>query len=209
MPPTQIGRALQELGIVWIPAHSPQAKGRVERFFGTAQDRLVKGLRLAGASTLEQANAYLETRYLPWWEQHCTVRPAHGDDAHRPLGQEHNLAAILSYVENRTVGNGYVIQWGTKFYRIERADVCTGLRNAVVRVEERRDGTIAVRFRDQYLRVKECERPAPAQPRKPDRPPRIGKGPNAGGKSRWMENFNLKTRGPSLKQAIAISNATS
>jgi transposase len=61
LPPTQIGRALRELDIVWIGAHSPQAKGRVERSFQTAQDRLVKGLRVAGAKTLEQANAYLET----------------------------------------------------------------------------------------------------------------------------------------------------
>ena len=67
-PPTQIGRALQELGIEWIPAHSPQAKGRVERSFGTDQDRLVKGLRIAGAATLEQANAYLENEYMPEWE---------------------------------------------------------------------------------------------------------------------------------------------
>src|SRR6266850_4813428 len=53
MPPTQIGRALGELGIVWIAAHSPQAKGRVERSFQTAQDRLVKGLRVAGVTTLD------------------------------------------------------------------------------------------------------------------------------------------------------------
>jgi hypothetical protein len=58
MPPTQIGRALQELGIAWIPAHSPQAKGRVERNFGTAQDRLVKGMRVAGVKTLEQADGF-------------------------------------------------------------------------------------------------------------------------------------------------------
>ena len=62
MPPTQIGRALQELGIAWIAAHSPQAKGRVERNFGTAQDRLVKGMRVAGVTTLEQANQYLDRR---------------------------------------------------------------------------------------------------------------------------------------------------
>src|ERR1700729_2816227 len=66
-PPTQIGRALRELGIVWIAAHSPQAKGRVERSFQTAQDRLVKGLRVAEAKTLEQANAYLEAEFLGWW----------------------------------------------------------------------------------------------------------------------------------------------
>src|SRR5437667_3732595 len=67
--PTQIGRALEELGIGWIPAHSPQAKGRIEGFFGTAQDRLVKGLRLARACTLEEAHAYLEGEYLPRWNE--------------------------------------------------------------------------------------------------------------------------------------------
>lgn len=64
MPPTQIARALGELGITWIAAHSPQAKGRVERNFGTAQDRLVKGMRVAGVKTIEQANQYLTNDYF-------------------------------------------------------------------------------------------------------------------------------------------------
>src|SRR5208283_229733 len=89
MPPTQIGRALGELGIVWIAAHSPQAKGRVERNFGTAQDRLVKGLRVAGAKTLEEANRYLEETYLVWWEREMTVEPANADNAHRLLDKSH------------------------------------------------------------------------------------------------------------------------
>ena len=66
LPPTQIGRALQDLGITWIAAHSPQAKGRVERGFLTAQDRLVKGLRVKGVTTMEQANLYLESEFMPW-----------------------------------------------------------------------------------------------------------------------------------------------
>jgi DNA-binding Lrp family transcriptional regulator len=70
LPPTQVGRALRELSITWIPAHSPQAKGRVERGFATAQDRLVKGMRVAGVATLEQANHYLETEFLPWSTPH-------------------------------------------------------------------------------------------------------------------------------------------
>ena len=61
LPPTQIGRALAELGIVWIGAHSPQAKGRVERSFQTAQDRLVKGLRVAGARTLDSTTQFYPT----------------------------------------------------------------------------------------------------------------------------------------------------
>ena len=100
LPPTQIGRALQELGIAWIPAHSPQAKGRVERGFLTAQDRLVKGMRVAGVTTLEQANHYLETEFLPWVNATLAVAPANADDAHRPLEKQHNLAAILSHVES-------------------------------------------------------------------------------------------------------------
>src|SRR6202142_1599462 len=83
LPPTQIGRAFQELGITWIPAHSPQAKGRVERGFLTAQDRLVKGMRGAGGKTLKQANHYLETEFLPWVNATLVVGPASGDDAHR------------------------------------------------------------------------------------------------------------------------------
>ena len=109
MPPTQIGRALQELGIVWIAAHSPQAKGRVERNFGTAQDRLVKGLRVAGAKTIEEANQYLEETCLVWWNREMTVEPAHPDDAHRPLDKSHNLAASLSHVEIRQVRPDYTI----------------------------------------------------------------------------------------------------
>ena len=111
MPPTQIARALGELGIVWIPAHSPQAKGRIERQFLTAQDRLVKGMRVAGVQSLEEANAYLEKEYLPWWNQTRTVEPACAEDAHRPLGKEHDLAAILSHVEKRRVTNDYTIRW--------------------------------------------------------------------------------------------------
>jgi hypothetical protein len=167
MPPTQIGRALQELGIVWIGAHSPQAKGRVERSFGTAQDRLVKGLRVAGVSTLEEANGYLQEEFLPWWNQHLVVAPGNPADAHRPLGKEHDLAAVLSVVDTRQVGNDYTIQLDGKLYQI--AEVRAGLRGAMVRVESRLDGSVAVRFREKYLPVKQCHpRPKAAAVVKPN-----------------------------------------
>jgi hypothetical protein len=170
LPPTQIGRALQELGITWIPAHSPQAKGRVERGFLTAQDRLVKEMRVAEVTTLEQANHYLETKFLPWVNSKLAVTPANADDAHRPLEKQHNLAAILSQVESRQVNNDYTIQLDTKFYQIARQDVCTGLRKADVRVEKRRDGSVAVRFRDRYLSVTQCaQRPKVTPPGRPKR----------------------------------------
>jgi hypothetical protein len=157
LPPTQIGRALNELGIVWIGAHSPQAKGRVERSFATAQDRLVKGLRIAKVKTREQANRYLEQEFLPWWNQHLTVAPSNATDAHRPLGVEHDLPASLSVVETRQVTSDYTIRFQGKTYQIVRDQIRSGLRHANVRVESRLDATLAVRFGADYLRVTRCE----------------------------------------------------
>lgn len=209
LPPTQIGRALAELNIALQLAHSPQAKGRMERFFETAQDRLVKGMRLAGVKTRKQANAYLEKEYLPWWNSNCTVLPRETDDAHRPIEKHQDLAAILSHVESRQVKNDYTIQFDGRMYGIERADIGTGLRGAVVRVEQRRDGSVAIRFRDHYLRFELCERAKPVVRSAASKAtPRFRKGPNAGGKSTWMKDFR-KNPGPSLGQAIVISNATS
>jgi len=159
-PPTQIGRALAELGIVWIAAHSPQAKGRVERSFGTAQDRLVKGLRVAGAKTLDDANRYLDEAFLPWWNQHLKVAPANHTDAHRGLGAEHDLAASLSQVQMRQAGSDYTIRLEGKIYQIARESIRAGLRHANVRVEKRLDATVAVRFQAAYLSVTLC---APAE----------------------------------------------
>jgi len=186
LPPTQIGRALRELDIVWIPAHSPQAKGRIERSFQTAQDRLVKGLRVAKARTLEQANDYLEVKFIPWWNSTLCVPPACADDAHRPLRKTHSLPSSLSYVEIRQVANNYTIQFDNKIYQIARADIRAGLRHAQVRVEVRLDGSLAVRFREHYLTVTECQ-PQPKVPvARPSRKP-----PATRPKSQWMKNFHL------------------
>jgi hypothetical protein len=163
LPPTQIGRALRELDIVWIAAHSPQAKWRVERSFQTAQDRLVKGLRVAGAKTLEQANAYLETEFIVWWNDTIAVVPASSDDAHRPLGKQYSLAASLSYVESRQVSNDYTIQVDHQTWQIARDGIRAGLRGADVRIEIRLDGSMAVRFRESYLAVSQCQPPPKCQ----------------------------------------------
>ena len=197
LPPTQIGRALQELEIPWIPAHSPQAKGRVERGFLTAQDRLVKGLRVAEVTTLEGANHYLETEFLPWVNATIAVVPANPDDAHRPLEQQHDLAAILSHVEKRRVNADYTFPLDAKTYRILRQDICTGLRGAYIRVEQRRDGSVAACFNGQYLRVDRCEQqpkvasPKPVQKKAAREPAQ---------RSTWNQNFDLK-KGPKVWQA--------
>jgi len=201
-PLTQIGRALEELGIEWIPAHSPQAKGRVERCFGTLQDRLVRGLRLAGACTLEQANAYLEQEFLPEWEGRFTVPPSRPLDAHRPLGRGHDLAAILSVVEERVVTNDYTLRSEGKIYQIARGDIRGGLRGAKVRVEKRLDGSVAVRFRERYLTVSVCAPPPRAKPlRPPGRAPKSSPPSSRPGSRRWMEGFSLKNT-PSLWKVL-------
>jgi DNA-binding Lrp family transcriptional regulator len=206
MPPTQIARALRELGIVWIPAHSPQAKGRVERQFLTAQDRLVKGMRVAGVRTIEEANAYLEKEYLPWWNQTLAVEPADAADAHRPVGQESDLAAILSHVEQRQVTNDYTLRYRGKVFQIDRQDIRVGMRKAMVRVEERLDGTIAVRFQDTYVRLRRCAPPG-CEPHPAETKPATPRS-QAKRKSDWMKNFSVRS-GPSLRQAIEVSNARS
>jgi transposase len=207
MPPTQIGRALRELGMVWIAAHSPQAKGRVERQFLTAQDRLVKGMRVAGVRTIEAANAYLEKEYLPWWNQTLTVEPADAADAHRPLGQESDLAAILSHVEQRQVSSDYTVRYNGKIFQIHRPDIRVGMRQARVRVEERLDGTIAVRFQDTYVRVRRCAPSGCEPPWEESRPATPGRtSGQAKRKSDWMKNFSVRS-GPSIRQAIQVSNA--
>ena len=199
LSPTQIGRALKELDIEWIAAHSPQAKGRVERGFGTAQDRLVKGLRVAHAKTLQQANAYLNNEFLPWWNQTLRVRPAVDDDAHRPLGRAHSLAATLSHVETRQVANDYTIRFENKLYQIARASVSAGLRGGIVRVEKRLDGTLAVRFRDCYLSVSECAaRPKAVAVQTPSALPRK----TVRRKSDWMKNFHLGKNDSRRKTSI-------
>jgi hypothetical protein len=207
MPPTQIERALRELGIVWIAAHSPQAKGRVERQFLTAQDRLVKGLRVAGVCRIEEANVYLENEYLPWWNQTLTVAAAQATDAHRPLGQEYDLAAILSHIEQRRVSNDYTVRYSGKIFQIDRQDIRVGMRQALVLVEQRLDGTIAVRFQDSYLRVRRCAQPdlEPPPPRTREATPLRPIG-QAKRKSDWMKNFSVRS-GPSLRQTTEVPNA--
>jgi len=190
LPPTQIGRALKELDIEWIGAHSPQAKGRVERGFGTAQDRLVKGLRVVQAKTLEEANMYLNSEYLAWWNETLTVVPGAPDDAHRPLGKQHCLAASLSHAETRSVAQDYTMRFDGKMYQIARSEVRAGLRKGVVRVEQRLDGSVAVRFQDRYLTVSECALP-------PKVTAAVGKTvkrrarKTSRRKSDWMKNFHV------------------
>jgi hypothetical protein len=148
---TQFSRALKDLGVELILAGSPQAKGRVERLWGTAQDRLVKELRLAKARTIEQANAVLDSKFTPWFNRRCTHTPASANDAHRPLGKSLDLDAILSIQHTRVVGNDYTIRLDNQVYQL-LPPAWPGLRKGKVIVEHRFDGSMHVRFKRRYLK---------------------------------------------------------
>jgi len=168
---TQFGRALAELAIEWIPAYSPQAKGRIERLFETLQDRLVKEMRLAGIDTIADANWYLEARFLPQWEERFTVAPRRPLDAHRPLGRQHRLEEILSVRVLRTVAEDHTVKWQGERWGVPRAEVCAGLRGARAEIERRLDGSHWLRFRGRYLRLGACPEPPRAVSPSGLRPP--------------------------------------
>lgn len=168
---TQFGRALGELQIDLILAGSPQAKGRVERFFQLAQDRWVKELRLADARTMADANRLVEQRLVPEYNRRFRRRPASPNDAHRGLGPRHNPSAILSVQERRVVTNDYTVRYHNRCFQLHKPAL-PGLRQGRVVLEERLDGTLAIRFGARYLDYHEIDvsrrRPGGSAPRPPE-----------------------------------------
>jgi hypothetical protein len=164
-PRTQFGRALAELDIEWIAAHSPQAKGRIERLFKTLQDRLVKEMRVLEIRTIEQANRFLEITFWPAWSQRFAVQPAQSSDAHRKLQREQRLEQILSVRVARRVASDHTLKWEGQRWGLQREQVCAGLRGAQAEIERRLDGTHWLRFRGRYLPLRPCpDAPRSASP---------------------------------------------
>ena len=127
----------------------PQAKGRVERQFGTFQDRRVKEMRLAGISTQEEGNAFLET-YLPKYKRHFRVSPGQETDLHRPYKDHRQLDRILSIRNERALRNDFTIAHNKRLYQIR-----DNIRAEKVVVEERTDGSIRILHNGQRLRYQE------------------------------------------------------
>jgi transposase len=135
-PQSQFGRALRELGVDLIAAHSPQAKGLVERLFQTFQDRLIKELRLAGIATLEDANRFLE-HYLPVYNRRFAVAPAQSADLHRPTPPIRELEGALCLKITRCVRKDFTIVHEGQLYQIRNT-----VRASHILVEQRLDGTM-------------------------------------------------------------------
>ena len=144
-PTSQFGRALGELAVELIPAHSPQAKGRVERLFKTVQDRLVKELRLAEVSTLEAANRFLKS-YLPIYNRRFTVLPAQAADLHRPRPAHRALDRMLCLKTIRCLRKGFTIAYQGGLYQIHET-----IRAPHVLVEEHVDGTMRITHQGRSL----------------------------------------------------------
>jgi hypothetical protein len=199
-----------------VKSESVVDRGAVSASQGTGREQLLdragpagEGIARGGRENpqaLEQVNAYLESEYLPEWNEKFVVAPACGDNAHRLLGKEHVLEAIVCPVESHVIASDYTIRHQGKTLQIAAEQIRPRMRGAAVRVEPRHNGEIAVRFEGRYLSVKPCD-PAPKVNAKPVQRRAARQAAAQGGKSKWMDGFGLRP-GPTLKQAIAISNAT-
>jgi transposase len=147
---TQFGRAMAELSIELICAHSPQAKGRVERANQTLQDRLVKELRLRAISSAAQANAYLP-EFIADYNSRFAVAARSAEDAHRPLGAGEDLDRILVLCEGRTLSRNLTLSYNGRIYQIETRRAPYTMRGARVEVREASAGEVRIEYRGRPL----------------------------------------------------------
>ena len=166
---TQFGRAMEQLGVELILAHSPQAKGRVERMNGVLRDRLVKALRLAGINDLESANEFLEEKYFREFNRRFERAAASPLDAHR--GVPRDLDEVLSWEEERVVQRDWTAACGGKWYQVDRQHEALSLVGRKVVVRTLRDGRVQLAYRGKKLKWRALPgRPARSHKSKPAKP---------------------------------------
>jgi len=153
-PKSHFGRACDKLGVQVITAHSPQAKGRVERNHGLDQDRLVKELRLKGISTIAQANDFLEKTYLPKMNRKFSRLPTDSADAHVPLGDD-KLTNIFCFEYERKIGNDYVVRFQKHLFQILKSNKVLPRPKDKVVIRVLLNGTLSIIWKETKLLVKE------------------------------------------------------
>lgn len=158
--PTQVERAFIELGIGSIRARSPQAKGRIERLFGTLQDRLVSELRLAEVATCAGANRYL-AGFLPRFNERFAVPAEVEASAYRPLPEGTDLERVCCFKYVRTVAADNTVRFGTKRIQILPGRTRISYAHARVEVHERLDGTVDVLYQGKVLGTVDAPDEAP------------------------------------------------
>ena len=146
--PTQFGRALEQLGVTFLAANSPQAKGRVERLWSVLQDRLCSELRLAGAHDLDSANAVLR-RFVVDYNRRFAKKPREMETAWRPA--PHSLDRICCFVHQRTVSNDNIVQWEGRRFQIPQQARRFSFAGAKVQIYEALDGRVALYYGDTRL----------------------------------------------------------
>jgi transposase len=149
--PTQFGRAMKELGVRLIMAHSPQAKGRVERRNAVFQDRLVKEMRLRGIRDMDQANAFLEQVFLEEMNRRYSVEARKSADAHRPLAAGEVLEEILCVKEERTVGQDWCVRWKNRWLQIDQKHESLNLAGRRATVRQLADGALRLSYGEHRL----------------------------------------------------------
>ena len=151
---TQFQKAMKILDIEVISANSPQAKGRVERLFGTLQDRLVKELRLANISSITEGNRFLKEVFVPKFNNRFSVTPTREGNVHRALtkSEQSNLKSIFSIKSIRRVNFDYTIQFKNHFYQLEEIQPTTIRPKEQILVEEWLNGTIHFKFKGYDLK---------------------------------------------------------
>lgn len=148
--PTHVGRVLQDLGIRWIPASSPQAKGRIERLFATFQDRLLAELRLAGVQDHAGANAFLGA-FVPRYNARFAQPPTTPTSAYRPWPPRLDPETVFCFKYLRIVANDNTVTLGSHLIQILPGPGARSYAKARVEVQERLDGTIAVAYKGHLL----------------------------------------------------------
>jgi transposase len=149
---TQFERAMRQAGVEPITAHSPEAKGRVERVFGTLQDRLVKEMRLAGIATIEEANKFLE-EYIPKFNARFSVVPNRKANLHRNVNSQlkEKLPQVFSRQSRRMVHNDYTVMFENKYFQLNKEQPTTVYKKDAVIIEEHLDGNIKINHDGHYL----------------------------------------------------------
>ena len=163
-PLSEFERALQELGVEVIHAHSPQAKGRVERFFGTLQDRLVKELRLRGIGSMGEANLFLEEYWSVFNRKFAVDSKAKGD-LHRPVPRGLKLEEVLCIKVKRALRNDFTVAYNRRLYQVEDP-----IRASDVMVYEGVDGSIRLKHKGRLLKIHEIATRPLAERKEPVRP---------------------------------------
>ncbi len=192
---TIIARALGELDVEVILAGSPQAKGRVERSFGTAQDRLVREMRVEGIATLEGANRFLADYWVPFRNERFAVEPADPRDAHRPLPAGADLEALFAETERRVVARDFTIRFRNRRWQIPESEAVGIAPGDEIVVERRLGGQTRFRLGERYLELAPARR-APAPPAKPAKPRPAP--PKPAPDHPWRRHFQA-----SVRQAVA------